>query len=142
MVVMLMGGTCRRLARALAVGGLGLVVAACGGASKSHSDGDDDDDGGATSDGGTGGGGKGGLGGGTSGKGGGSSGGTGGGSSGATNVAVTQLSASARDKVDLLLMIDNSASMAVKQQLLADSVPMLVERLISPRCVDAEGNPT
>jgi len=143
-----MGGSRRRLARALAVGSLGIVVAACGGTSKSHGDGDDDDNGGATSDGGTGGAGKGGgsgkggTGGGTSGKGGGSSGGTGGGSSGASNTTFAQLNASTVDKVDLLLMIDNSASMSVKQKLLADSVPMLVERLISPRCVDAAGNPT
>jgi hypothetical protein len=46
------------------------------------------------------------------------------------------------DKVDLLLVVDNSASMADKQQLLAQAVPLLVQRLISPICVDEEGLPT
>lgn len=41
--------------------------------------------------------------------------------------------------VDVLLMIDNSASMADKQQLLASSIPRLVERLVLPNCVDASG---
>jgi len=40
------------------------------------------------------------------------------------------------DKVDLLFMIDNSASMANKQALLAASVPALVWRLTNPVCVD------
>jgi hypothetical protein len=38
-------------------------------------------------------------------------------------------------------MIDNSISMADKQRLLAESVPVLVQRLIDPICVDVEGNP-
>jgi hypothetical protein len=41
------------------------------------------------------------------------------------------------DKVDLLLMIDNSASMADKQVVLADAVPTLIVSLLKPRCVDA-----
>lgn len=41
------------------------------------------------------------------------------------------------DKIDLLFMIDNSSSMADKQQILADVVPDLVTRLASPVCVDA-----
>ncbi len=39
------------------------------------------------------------------------------------------------DKVDLLFAIDNSASMGDKQQLLADAVPVLVNRLVNPNCV-------
>ncbi len=45
------------------------------------------------------------------------------------------------DKIDLLLMIDNSASMADKQEVLASAVPELVERLANPACIDAQGNP-
>jgi hypothetical protein len=40
------------------------------------------------------------------------------------------------DKVDVLLMIDNSSSMADKQALLATAVPDLVGRLTNPVCVD------
>ena len=43
------------------------------------------------------------------------------------------------DKVDLLLAVDNSISMAEKQQLFAQTVPALVTRLISPYCVSATG---
>ena len=39
-------------------------------------------------------------------------------------------------KIDLLFMIDNSASMADKQAILAAAVPDLVGRLIDPVCVD------
>jgi len=40
-------------------------------------------------------------------------------------------------KIDLLFMNDNSASMGDKQQILADAVPELVERLTNPVCVDS-----
>lgn len=40
------------------------------------------------------------------------------------------------DKIDLLVMVDNSASMADKQRILADAVPDLVEGLVLPKCVD------
>ena len=40
-------------------------------------------------------------------------------------------------KVDLLFMIDNSASTADKQKILAAAVPDLVERLTNPACVDS-----
>jgi len=40
------------------------------------------------------------------------------------------------DKIDLLFMIDNSASMADKQLILAEVVPDLVDRLTNPVCVD------
>jgi hypothetical protein len=43
------------------------------------------------------------------------------------------------DKIDLLFMIDNSASMADKQAILAEAVPDLVSRLVNPRCVDESG---
>ncbi len=43
-------------------------------------------------------------------------------------------------KVDLLFMIDNSASMGDKQELLRRSVPDLVRRLVAPNCVDGSGN--
>jgi hypothetical protein len=42
-------------------------------------------------------------------------------------------------KVDLLLMIDNSISMAEKQRLLADAIPHLMRRLTRPNCVDENG---
>jgi hypothetical protein len=44
------------------------------------------------------------------------------------------------DKIDLLFMIDNSASMGDKQTLLAAAVPDLINRLVTPNCVDANGN--
>ncbi len=40
------------------------------------------------------------------------------------------------DKIDLLLMVDNSASMADKQRILADAVPDLVRGLVQPKCID------
>lgn len=40
------------------------------------------------------------------------------------------------DKVDLLLNIDNSISMAEKWQLLAKTIPELVKRLVNPYCVN------
>src|SRR5687767_10112329 len=40
------------------------------------------------------------------------------------------------DKIDLLIMVDNSSSMADKQTILADAVPDLVKGLILPKCVD------
>jgi hypothetical protein len=41
-------------------------------------------------------------------------------------------------KIDLLFMIDNSSSMADKQQILKLAVPDLVERLVNPICVDPQ----
>ncbi|HLK37343.1 MAG TPA: hypothetical protein VKU41_11365 [Polyangiaceae bacterium] len=46
------------------------------------------------------------------------------------------------DKVDLLFMIDNSASMGDKQMLLSLAVPDMIGRLLSPTCVDTSGDPT
>ena len=45
-------------------------------------------------------------------------------------------------KIDLLLMIDNSRSMADKQEILGAAVPDLVQRLANPPCVDGNGAPT
>ncbi len=45
------------------------------------------------------------------------------------------------EKIDLLLMVDNSISMADKQSLLAASVPRLILNLITPRCMSG-GTPT
>src|SRR3981081_1123239 len=43
------------------------------------------------------------------------------------------------DKIDLLFMIDNSASMGDKQALLAQAVPDMITRLVSPNCIDPMG---
>jgi hypothetical protein len=43
------------------------------------------------------------------------------------------------DKVDLLFVIDNSASMGDKQQYLGQAVPALITRLVTPNCVDPSG---
>ena len=44
-------------------------------------------------------------------------------------------------KIDLVLMIDNSGSMADKQAILSDAVPDLVKGLVNPLCVDKKGVP-
>jgi hypothetical protein len=51
------------------------------------------------------------------------------------------LNAAQIDKVDLLFVIDNSSSMADKQQILEEAVPHLVRRLVSPNCTDENGTP-
>jgi hypothetical protein len=53
-----------------------------------------------------------------------------------TNIFVDQIVQKSVDKIDLLFMIDNSISMADKQKVLAQAVPDLVQRLVSPNCVD------
>lgn len=59
------------------------------------------------------------------------------------NLYVDQVAQSAVDKIDLLFMVDNSASMADKQAILQEAVPVLVSRLTSPICVDSDsGAPT
>ncbi|HTB71914.1 MAG TPA: hypothetical protein VK762_01660 [Polyangiaceae bacterium] len=45
-------------------------------------------------------------------------------------------------KIDLLFDIDNSASMGDKQQYLAQAIPDLITRLVTPNCVDSGGNAT
>ncbi|HEV8244690.1 MAG TPA: hypothetical protein VGP93_02945, partial [Polyangiaceae bacterium] len=44
------------------------------------------------------------------------------------------------DKIDLLFMIDNSVSMGDKQQVLEQAVPVLLRSLITPHCLDVDGN--
>jgi hypothetical protein len=56
-----------------------------------------------------------------------------------TTVSVEVAKRDAVDKIDLLLMIDNSSSMHDKQEILAEAVPDLVNRLVNPLCVDAAG---
>lgn len=51
----------------------------------------------------------------------------------------SRLKQQAVDKIDLLLAIDNSSSMGDKQKFLASAVPQLVERLVTPNCVKADG---
>jgi hypothetical protein len=57
-----------------------------------------------------------------------------------TNVFVEVVTQTFVDKIDLLFMIDNSRSMADKQAILRDAVPVLVQRLVTPDCLDAQGN--
>jgi hypothetical protein len=49
------------------------------------------------------------------------------------------LRSEAVDKLDVLFMIDNSTSMGDKQALLAQAVPDMISRLVSPDCVDTTG---
>ncbi len=80
-----------------------------------------------------------------SGSGGGSGGGGGGGSSGSSGSGGTGGSGgfpvTKSDKLDLLLMVDNSAQMGDKQKPMAATVGDLVRRLANPLCVDADGLP-
>src|ERR1041384_1404683 len=62
-----------------------------------------------------------------------------GGSSGTSTILLDTLINRSVDKIDLLFMIDNSPSMADKQVVLAQAIPDLVARLLSPACVDASG---
>jgi hypothetical protein len=52
------------------------------------------------------------------------------------------LEQNAVERIDIVLAIDNSSSMADKQKVLAKAVPVLVKRLVQPRCVTIEGAPT
>jgi hypothetical protein len=56
-----------------------------------------------------------------------------------TNLFVDSITNKSVDKIDLLFMIDNSSSMADKQEVLAQAVPDLVGRLVNPICVDENG---
>jgi hypothetical protein len=56
-----------------------------------------------------------------------------------TNLFVESVTQTSVDKIDLLFMIDNSASMSDKQATLRLAVPDLVQRLVNPVCLDAEG---
>lgn len=60
-----------------------------------------------------------------------------------SNVFVDNAQQSGIDKIDLLFMVDNSTSMADKQEILGNAVPVLVKRLTSPVCLDPDtGAPT
>jgi len=59
-----------------------------------------------------------------------------------TNVVIQRQINNAINAIDLLLMIDNSSSMADKQKTLADAVPQLLGQLVQPACINADGNPT
>lgn len=56
-----------------------------------------------------------------------------------TSTVVERLQQNGVDKIDLLLAIDNSISMGDKQEILAAAVPDLVNRLVTPNCVDDMG---
>ncbi|HEY3499579.1 MAG TPA: hypothetical protein VGK73_33040, partial [Polyangiaceae bacterium] len=56
-----------------------------------------------------------------------------------TNIYIGQIRQTGVDKIDLLFMIDNSISMADKQRILARAVPVLLQRLIQPTCINAQG---
>ena len=53
-----------------------------------------------------------------------------------SNQFVDQIRRDGVDKIDLLFMIDNSMSMADKQAILKQAVPVLLQRLVTPACVD------
>jgi hypothetical protein len=56
-----------------------------------------------------------------------------------TSTIVERLTQSSVDKIDLLLAIDNSGSMADKQDILATAIPDLVQGLVNPRCIHVRG---
>lgn len=56
-----------------------------------------------------------------------------------TSTIVERLTQSSVDKIDLLLAIDNSGSMADKQDILATAIPDLVQGLVNPRCIHKDG---
>jgi len=58
-----------------------------------------------------------------------------------TTTIVERLTQSSVDKIDLVLAIDNSRSMADKQQILAQAVPDLGRGLVNPRCLNPDGTP-
>ncbi|MEO6574061.1 MAG: hypothetical protein ABIP89_09490, partial [Polyangiaceae bacterium] len=56
-------------------------------------------------------------------------------------VITSPIRQAAIDKIDLLFAIDNSASMGDKQDYLKAAVPDLLDRLVTPSCVDENGKP-
>jgi hypothetical protein len=58
-----------------------------------------------------------------------------------TNLYVKTVPHRELDKLDLLFMIDNSMSMADKQEILSQAVPVLVRRLVTPNCLDDQDRP-
>ncbi len=62
-------------------------------------------------------------------------------SPGTTNVFVQDIRQTELSEIDLLFVIDNSASMADKQALLAEAVPQLLRRLVLPDIDPSTGKP-
>jgi len=58
-----------------------------------------------------------------------------------TNQFVVRVPTGGIDKLDLVFMIDNSASMADKQVLLRQAVPVLLGRFVNPLCVGEDEKP-
>ncbi|HEY8943860.1 MAG TPA: hypothetical protein VIM73_06355 [Polyangiaceae bacterium] len=58
-----------------------------------------------------------------------------------SNIFVAELQQNGVDKIDLLFMIDNSISMADKQEILREAVPVLVQRLVTPICLGPDEAP-
>lgn len=56
-----------------------------------------------------------------------------------TSTLFGSLEQNAVERIDIVLAIDNSSSMQDKQKVLAKAVPVLVKRLVQPRCVTFEG---
>jgi hypothetical protein len=52
-----------------------------------------------------------------------------------TSTIAEKVRQTAVERIDILLAIDNSASMADKQQILAEAIPDLVNRLVNPDCI-------
>ncbi len=57
-----------------------------------------------------------------------------------TSILTTRFDQTSPTKLDLLLVVDNSASMADKQRTLAKALPDLINTLITPPCVRADGS--
>ena len=57
-----------------------------------------------------------------------------------TSTLVEKFSQTKVDKIDIVLSIDDSGSMADKQVILARAVPDLLSALVNPACVDEAGN--
>lgn len=62
-----------------------------------------------------------------------------GGASGAASGAAEETTHA--NKLDVLFVVDSSTTMSGKQGILEASLPSFIERLVNPRCVDAEGVP-
>src|SRR5690606_5706550 len=57
-----------------------------------------------------------------------------------SNIFVEQIINSSINEIDMLFVIDNSVSMGDKQDILSVAVPKMVERLLTPNCVDGDKN--
>ena len=57
-----------------------------------------------------------------------------------SNVFVEKLQSSSIKAIDMLFVIDNSVSMSDKQQILEQAVPKMLERLLTPDCVEKDAN--